>query len=258
VKTEPVRFSGALGHDLAARLDQPDEGEPAVYALFAHCFTCSKDLKAVRRISSALVERGLAVLRFDFTGLGESEGEFAATSFASNVADLLAAVDFLRQRGAAPSLLIGHSLGGAAVLMAASQVPEVKAVATLAAPSDTQHLYGQLITAAPELAEVDQAEVVLAGRSFRIGRALVDDLKEQRVLAAVRKLGKPLLILHSPVDDTVGIEHATRLYKAADHPKSFVSLDQADHLLLRDPADARYAADVLAIWSTRYVGGSAS
>ncbi len=258
MKTQRVSFPGALGHELAARLDRPEGPEPKVYALFAHCFTCSKDLKAVGRISRSLTERGLGVLRFDFTGLGESGGDFAETSFATNVTDLVAAAGYLRQRGAAPRLLIGHSLGGAAVLMAAAQVPEVEAVATLGAPSNTQHLHEQLLKTAPELATAEEAEVVLAGRAFRIGRQLVDDLREQRVLAAVRELRKPLLILHSPVDETVGVEHATRLYKAASHPKSFVSLDQADHLLLRDPADARYAAEVLAAWSTRYVGGAAA
>lgn len=254
MKTERLKFTGALGHELAARLERPDDAEPRVYALFAHCFTCSKDLKAVGRISRSLVERGIGVLRFDFTGLGESEGDFARTSFASNIGDLVAAANHLRERGAAPHLLIGHSLGGAAVLMAADQIPEVEAIATLGAPSSTQHLHDNLIRSAPELAEVNEAEVVLAGRHFKIGKELVDDLRDQRVLSVVRQLQKPLLILHSPVDETVDVEHAARLYKAANHPKSFVSLDQADHLLLRDPADARYAAEVLAAWSTRYVG----
>lgn len=255
MKTERVSFPGALGHELAARLEGPEGRRPEVYALFAHCFTCSKDLKAVGRISRSLTERGLGVLRFDFTGLGESGGDFSETSFATNVEDLVSAAEYLRRRAEAPRLLIGHSLGGAAVLMAAAQIPEAQAVATLGAPSDTQHLHDRLLQSAPELAAAEEAEVVLAGRKFRIGRRLVDDLREQRVLAAVRELRKPLLILHSPVDETVDVEHAARLYKAASHPKSFVSLDQADHLLLRDPADARYAAEVLAAWSTRYVGG---
>lgn len=253
MNSERVTFPGSLGHELAARLDRP-EGEVAAYALFAHCFTCSKDLKAVRRISQALVEKGLAVLRFDFTGLGESEGDFADTDFSSNLDDLRSAVDFLRRRDRAPQLLIGHSLGGAAVLTMAGEIPEVRAVATLGAPSDTQHLRDNLLSSAPELGEeAEEAEVRLAGRTFRIRKDFLDDLNEQRVLAAVRKLDRALLILHSPIDDVVGIEHAARIYKAALHPKSFVSLDGADHLLLERASDARFVADILAAWSARYL-----
>ena len=256
IKSERVTFPGALGHQLAARLDRP-ETEPRACALFAHCFTCSKDLKATARISRALVERGIAVLRFDFTGLGESEGDFADTNFSSNLEDLLAAVEFMRQSHQAPRLLIGHSLGGAAVLATAARVPESVAVATLGAPSDTRHLGEGILRSAPELEAADEAEVVLGGRPFRVRRQLIDDLQEQSVLSAVRKLGKPLLILHSPVDDVVDIDHARQIYQAAKHPKSFVSLDHADHLLLKDPADARYVAEVLAAWSGRYLGAPA-
>jgi len=254
MKSERIRFPGALGDELAARLDRPGSGEPRAYALFAHCFTCSKDLKAVGRISRALVERGIAVLRFDFTGLGESEGDFADTNFSSNLDDLVAAADFLRDRYRAPELLIGHSLGGAAVLAAASRVDEARAVVTLAAPSTTEHLEETLLRQAPELGEdAEETEVTLGGRSFRIQRQLVDDLRSHKVLDAVAEMGLPLLILHSPVDDVVGISHARAIYEAAQHPKSFVSLDRADHLLLQDPADARHVASVVAAWAERYL-----
>ncbi len=253
IQSQRVTFPGAFGHQLAARLDR-SEKEPRACALFAHCFTCSKDLKATARISRALVERGIAVLRFDFTGLGESEGDFADTNFSSNLEDLLAAVEFMRANYEAPRLLIGHSLGGAAVLATAGRVPEAVAVATLGAPSDTQHLGEGILRSAPELEAADEAEVVLAGRPFRIRRQLLDDLQEQSVLSAVRRLDKALLILHSPVDEVVDVDHARRIYQAAKHPKSFVSLDDADHLLLRDPADARYVAEVLAAWAGRYLG----
>ncbi len=253
IKSDRVTLAGAFGHELAARLDRSQE-EPRAYALFAHCFTCSKDLKATARISRALVERGIAVLRFDFTGLGESEGDFADTNFSSNMQDLLAAVDFLRSTYQAPKLLIGHSLGGAAVLAMASQVPEVLAVATLGAPSDPQHLSEGILRSAPELEASDEAEVVLGGRPFRIRRQFLDDLANQGVLAAVKKMNKPLLVLHSPLDEVVDIDHARQIYQAARHPKSFVSLDTADHLLMKSAADAKYVAEVLSTWAGRYLG----
>ena len=251
IKSERLAFTGAFGHQLAARLDSSPQ--PRAYALFAHCFTCSKDLKATARISRALVERGIAVLRFDFTGLGESAGDFADTNFSSNLEDLLAAVDFMRRTYAAPKLLIGHSLGGAAVLAMAGRVPESVAVATLGAPSDPEHLSAGILRSAPELAAAEEAEVVLAGRPFRIRRQFLDDLSDQGVLKAVRRLDRALLILHSPIDEVVDVDHARQIYQAARHPKSFVSLDGADHLLLKDPADAAYVADVLAAWAGRYL-----
>jgi len=249
--TEKTTFEGAFGDRLAARLERPD-GEPLATALFAHCFTCSKDLRAARAITRALAERGYAVLRFDFTGLGESEGDFADTHFSSNVDDLVAAADHLRRELAAPRLLVGHSLGGAAVLVAASRIPEVEAVATLGAPSEGKHLRERLLKAAPELEDGDEAEVELAGRTFRIRRELIDDLAGASVTEAAEGLGRPLLLLHSPVDETVPIEHAGRLFEAARHPKSCVALDGADHLLTEE-ADARFAADVLGVWAERYV-----
>jgi putative redox protein len=254
MERERLRFPGAFGSDLVGRLELPDPpgSEPAAYALFAHCFTCSKDLKSVGWISRALVERGIAVLRFDFTGIGESAGDFEDTDFSSNLDDLEAAADFLRREYQAPQILIGHSLGGAAVLAAAERVPEARAVATIAAPSETEHLRETLLRRAPELEDTDQAEIELGGRTFRIQRKLLDDLGEDHLHRAVAELGKALLVFHSPVDQVVGIEHARKIYEAAKHPKSFVSLDDADHLLL-DSRDARYAGEVLAAWASRYV-----
>ncbi len=248
---ERLQFPGALGESLAGRLERP-AGPAWATALFAHCFTCSKDLKAVRRITRCLVDEGIAVLSFDFTGLGESAGEFADTNFTSNVEDLLAAAAFLEAEHEAPSVVIGHSLGGAAVLAAAPRLPSVKAVATVGAPSDPAHLADRLEASDPAVAE-GEAVVRLAGRPFRLRRQLLDDLRGQRLDEAVRGLRRPLLIFHSPVDEVVGIEHARHLYEAAKHPKSFVSLDGADHLLLRDPADAAFVGRTLAAWLTRYV-----
>jgi len=249
---ETLSFPGASGDSLSGRLEQP-VGAPWATALFAHCFTCSKDLKAVRRISRSLAEAGVAVFSFDFTGLGESEGVFADTNFSSNVEDLEAAARFLAERGNAPSLLIGHSLGGAAVLAAAHRLPGIEAVATISAPSDPAHLVDTLETAAPGLAERGEATAVLAGRRFTVKRQLLDDLQNQRLLDLVRTLKRPLLIFHSPVDKVVGIDHAAALFGAAKHPKSFVSLDGADHLLLDDPADAEFIGRMLTAWATRYV-----
>ncbi len=251
LKSVRVTFPGALGHPLAARIEGAGPTARA-YAIFAHCFTCSKDLKAVRRISRQLAEHGIGVLRFDFTGLGESQGDFAETNFTSNVEDLVAAADFLRREYSAPELLIGHSLGGAAVLVGAQRIAESKAVVTLGAPSGTRHLRDTLLQSNPEL-ETGEAEVVLAGRTFRLRKQLVQDLEEDRVLSAVSELQRALLIFHSPVDTVVGIDHARRIYQAALHPKSFISLDGADHLLLRDPRDAAYVAEMLAAWASRHV-----
>jgi len=250
---ERVRFPGAGGQELVGRLERP-AGTATAYALFAHCFTCSKDLKAAGWISRTLVERGIAVFRFDFTGLGESAGDFADTNFTSNLADLVAAGDYLRGEHAAPRILVGHSLGGTAVLAAARRFPEATAVATIGAPSDTQHLGRMLRTRAPEIEQRGEAEVRLAGRSFTVKRQLLDDLEEQSMHDCIAGLGKALLIFHSPFDEVVGIDHARRIYEAAKHPKSFVSLDDADHLLTRQ-RDARYAGEVLAAWARRYVDG---
>lgn len=246
-----VRFPGALGAELAARLDTPLL-PPRAYALFAHCFTCSKDSKAASFISSALTEHGIAVLRFDFTGLGASDGDFANTGFSSNVADLVAAADWLRANHGAPAILVGHSLGGAAVLAAAGRIPEVRAVATLGAPYEPAHVKGMLKSSVAEIEAQGEATVELAGRRFRIRREFLADLDAQPQHEAIAKLRRALLVMHSPVDDTVPVDNATGIFVAAKHPKSFVSLDTADHLLTRRD-DARYAASVLAAWAGRFV-----
>ncbi|WP_439393601.1 bifunctional alpha/beta hydrolase/OsmC family protein [Bradyrhizobium sp. PMVTL-01] len=249
--TERFQFTGEGGHQLAAALELPD-GEPAAYALFAHCFTCGKDTLAAKRISVALAARGIAVLRFDFTGLGSSEGDFANSTFSSNVADLVHAADHLRSVRKAPSLLIGHSLGGAAVLAAAGMIAEARAVATIAAPSDPAHVTGLFKEHIDNLRTQGEVEVSLAGRPFRIRREFLDDIVEHQLMKDIAGLHRALLVMHSPVDDTVGIDNATKIFVAAKHPKSFVSLDHADHLLTR-PADALYAADVMAAWASRYI-----
>jgi len=253
MKSEHLKFPGAQGQELAARLDSPVT-TPAAYALFAHCFTCSKDIKAAGWISRALVARGIAVLRFDFTGIGQSGGDFAGTDFSSNLDDLAAAADFLRREHEAPRLLVGHSLGGCAVLAAAERIPEARAIATLGAPSATEHLSKTLVRIAPDLEARGEAEVNLGGQPFRIRKELLDDLEEDHLRGVLERLHRPLLIFHSPVDNIVGIDHARRLFEMARHPKSFVSLGMANHLLT-DERDARYAGDILAAWSSRYLEG---
>ncbi|MDA7963379.1 bifunctional alpha/beta hydrolase/OsmC family protein [Ruegeria sp.] len=249
--TERIFFSGHDGSKLAARLDLPD-GPVLATALFAHCFTCSKDIPAARRVSARLAAMGIAVLRFDFTGLGHSGGEFANTTFTSNVEDLIAAAMYLAGRDMAPSLLIGHSLGGAAVLRARAGIPSVKAVVTLGAPADPGHVAHHFEDALPEIEQDGSAEVTLGGRPFRIGKAFVDDISETALAPAIADLKAALLILHAPRDETVSIDNASTIFLAAKHPKSFVTLDDADHLITR-AADAEYAADVIAAWVTRYV-----
>jgi len=254
-RSERLDFAAADGTRLAARLERP-VGEPTAYALFAHCFTCSKDVKAAARIGRALAERGIAVLLFDFTGLGESAGDFADTDFSSNLDDLVAAADFLRDHHAAPRLLIGHSLGGAAVIAAAHRIPESVAIATLGAPSDTEHVRDTLLRRAPELARADRAEVDLGGRTFTVRRELLDDLAENHVQDRLARLDRALLILHSPTDAIVDVDHARRIFERARHPKSFVALDGADHLLT-DARDAGFVGELLASWAGRYVARQA-
>jgi uncharacterized OsmC-like protein/fermentation-respiration switch protein FrsA (DUF1100 family) len=249
--TERFQFTSSEGHALAASLDLP-EREPAAYALFAHCFTCGKDTLAARRIASTLAAKGIAVLRFDFTGLGSSEGDFANSTFSSNVADLVRAADHLRETRKAPTILIGHSLGGAAILAAAGQIPDAKAVVTIAAPSDPAHVTGLFRDRIEDIREHGKVEVSLAGRPFQIKREFLDDIAEQGLMAHVTNLHKALLIMHSPVDDTVGIDNATRIFVAARHPKSFVTLAGADHLL-SGKRDAGYVAGVIAAWAARYL-----
>ena len=248
--TEKVEFPGSSGEPLSARLDSPI-APPIAYALFAHCFTCSKDTRAASYVAAALAERGIACLRFDFTGLGGSGGDFANTNFSSNRADLVAAAEFLRRSYRAPEILIGHSLGGAAVLAAAHEIPEAVGVATIAAPSDPAHVLA-LIPKRDEIERTGEAEVVLGGRTFRIRRQLLDDLAGERPAETLRNLGKALLVMHSPRDETVAIDNASRIFQAARHPKSFVSLEPADHLLTRRE-DAAYAGHVIAAWAERYL-----
>lgn len=248
---ERFQFTGEGGHQLAAALDMPD-GPVHAYALFAHCFTCGKDVLAAKRIATALAAKGIAVLRFDFTGLGSSEGDFANSTFSSNVADLVRAADHLRETRGAPTILIGHSLGGAAILAAAERIPDAKAVATIAAPSDPVHVTHLFKDRIEDIRTHGEVEVQLAGRPFRIKREFLDDVAEHSLMSHVAKLHKALLIMHSPTDDTVGIDNATSIFVAAKHPKSFVSLSGADHLL-SGKRDAAYVADVIAAWAERYV-----
>jgi putative redox protein len=250
--TQKFSFENAEGHDLAAVLDRP-AGEPRAYALFAHCFTCGKDVLAARRIAATLTEHGLGVVRFDFTGLGASEGEFSNADFSSNIADLVAAADAMRARAMAPALLIGHSLGGAAVLAAAAAVPEARAVVTIAAPYEPGHIANLFSPADQAQARAEgSVEVVLAGRPFRVTRAFLEDIAGHRLEQLIGDLGRALLVFHAPEDAVVGIENAARIFGAAKHPKSFISLQGADHLLTR-PADAAYVADVLAACVDRYL-----
>jgi uncharacterized OsmC-like protein/pimeloyl-ACP methyl ester carboxylesterase len=248
---ERFDFQNSHGQKLAALLDRPD-GPIRAVALFAHCFTCGKDNKAARLIAHNLISHGIAVLRFDFTGLGSSEGEFANTNFSSNLDDLVAAADHLRTTVAAPAILIGHSLGGAAVLAAAHRIAEARAVVTIAAPSDPAHVGGLLGDRIEEIKSKGEVEVSLAGRPFRIRRALLDDTAGQNLAARIADLHKALLVFHSPTDETVGIDNASRIFTAAKHPKSFISLAGADHLLRR-PSDAAYVAHVIAAWAERYL-----
>ena len=251
MKSLHVQFPGREGQLLDARLEMPSL-PPRAFALFAHCFTCSKDSKAAVFLSAALAEEGIAVLRFDFTGLGASGGDFSNTGFTSNIGDLVAAAEWLRANHRAPAILVGHSLGGAAILAAAREIPEARAVATIGAPFDPGHVKGLLKEAAKEIEARGEAEVDLGGRRFTLRRQFLEDVGSQPQREAIASLGRPLLILHSPVDDTVPIDNASSIFLAAKHPKSFVSLDTANHLLTRRE-DARYAARVLAAWAGRFV-----
>lgn len=251
MNSEKVNFKGHSGDDLAARLDQPP-GRVRTTAIFAHCFTCSKDIAAAKRISQRLAAMGIAVLRFDFTGLGHSDGEFANTNFSSNVADLVLAAQFLESRGTPPSLLIGHSLGGAAVLKAAGDIASVRAVVTIGAPADPAHVAHNFGMSLADIEANGEAEVTLGGRPFTIRKSFLDDISRSELMPAIASMKKALLVLHSPVDQTVGVENASEIFLAAKHPKSFVTLDNADHLITA-PVDAEYAAEVIAAWSMRYL-----
>jgi uncharacterized OsmC-like protein/alpha-beta hydrolase superfamily lysophospholipase len=251
MRSEKFEFPNTKGEKLAALLDMPI-GRPNAFALFAHCFTCGKDNLAAKRIAEQLAMSGIAVLRFDFTGLGASEGEFANTHFSSNVDDLVAAADHLRKAHDAPAILIGHSLGGAAVLAASHRIPEARAVVTIAAPSDPAHVVGLFKDHVEAIRAQGEVEVALAGRPFRIKREFLDDVAENKLNECLTTLHKALLVFHSPTDDTVGIDNATYIFTHAKHPKSFVSLAGADHLLSKR-SDAVYVANMIAAWAARYI-----
>jgi putative redox protein len=250
-RIERVTFPGGRGAELAARLDLP-AGPPRAFALFAHCFTCSKDIAAASRIANALTDLGFGVLRFDFTGLGMSDGEFENTNFTSNTDDLVAAADWLRAEHQAPQLLVGHSLGGSAVLAVAADIAEVRAVATIGAPASPDHVTDVFRSSLEEIAATGVARVELAGRPFTIRQQFIDDLRAHVVTDRVRTMKRALLVLHSPVDNTVSVDHAAEIFQAARHPKSFVSLDGADHLLT-DRSDAHFAADMIGAFAARYI-----
>ena len=247
-----ITFENDDGQQLAGRFDTP-QGDPSGYALFAHCFTCSKDTLAASRIARGLTERGIAVLRFDFTGLGESEGDFDATSFASNVRDLLSACAWLGEHHAPVDLLIGHSLGGAAVVSAAGQMDSVKGVATIGAPSDPTHVRHLFESHIEEIEREGSAQVSIGGRPFRIGKSFIEDLDAHDPKDVLKTLKRPLMIFHSPIDQIVGVENAAQMFQWAMHPKSFVSLGSADHML-SDRKDADFVAAMIAAWSHRVLG----
>ena len=251
MRKKNVTFENSAGEKLAGILDLP-VSEPRAYALFAHCFTCSKNLKAATNISQALTDAGFAVLRFDFTGLGQSEGEFADSNFSSNVDDLLVAAEFLENEFEAPELLLGHSLGGTAVLQAAHEIPSAKAVASIGSPADPMHIEHLLSPATGELERDGSAEVNLGGRPFTIKKQFLEDIRKQPMPESLGRLRKAIMILHAPLDETVELGNASRLFGAAKHPKSFVSLDKADHLLSREE-DSRYAGEVIGAWAVRYL-----
>ncbi len=251
MQNQRVEFLNEDGHTLSGILDTPST-EPRAYALFAHCFTCSKNLKAATHITRSLTEAGIAVLRFDFTGLGQSEGEFADTNFSSNVRDLISACRFLDEHHEAPKILLGHSLGGTAILQAAPEIPSAVAVATIGSPADPTHVAHMFSDHEETLAEKGQAEVRLGGRPFRVKQQFLEDLQRHDLPSSIGSLRKALLVMHAPLDDIVEIDNASALFAAAKHPKSFVSLDKADHLLSRE-SEARYAGQVLAAWAGHFL-----
>ena len=253
MKSRKLTFENKDGVQLVGRVDMPDDGEARAFALFAHCFTCSKNLNAVSNINRALTDQGFGVLRFDFTGLGESDGDFSDTNFSSNVADLVNAATYMAGELQAPQLLIGHSLGGAAVLQAAGEIPSVKAVVTIGAPADPAHVQHLFQDNREEIDRCGQAVVQLAGRDFTIKKQFIDDLDQQNLADRIKNLKRALLVCHGVFDQTVGIENASAIFGHAKHPKSFLSLDDADHLLTQT-AHSRYAGGVIAAWASKYLG----
>jgi putative redox protein len=252
-----LQIANRHGYQLAARIDLPVDDRPVAYAIFAHCFTCTKNFKAVANISQALNRAGIAVLRFDFTGLGESEGDFADTNFSTNISDLVDAADYMAGNYGAPEILIGHSFGGAAVIQAAEEIESAKAVAVIGAPADVAHVLNHLTHVREDIEKSGEAEVELGGRPFRIKKQLIDNLESQQMTDSIAGLRRALMVLHSPLDRIVGIENAARIFKAAKHPKSFVSLDKADHLM-SDPEDSTYAGAIIAAWARKYISRTAA
>lgn len=252
MKSKKIKFLNAAGQELSARIELPANETPKGFALFAHCFTCNKNLIAVRNIGRALTNNGIAVLRFDFTGLGESEGDFENTNFSSNVEDLISAALFLEHNYTAPNIIIGHSLGGAAVVFAAHHIPSIKAVATIGAPSNPKHVANLLKSGIDEINASGEAIIVIGGREFKIQKQFLDDINEKNMDKTLKSLKSALLVLHSPQDTTVGIENAAQIFQSAWHPKSFISLDGADHLLT-NKEDSLYVGKMIANWSERYI-----
>ncbi len=252
MKTIKLQFSNSEGQQLAARLELPVDKRVHAYAIFAHCFTCSKNLQAVTHISRALSAKGIAVLRFDFTGLGESEGDFEETNFSTNVSDLICAADYLKENYGEAQIIIGHSLGGAAVLMAASKLSYIKAIATIGAPADPVHVKHLFQNSVEQIEQTGEAEVSLGGRPFTIKKQFVEDLEDYEKFDVIKKLKRPLLVMHSPQDDIVDIKNAEKIYMSAMHPKSYISLDGANHLLTHK-GDAEYVGQMVASWASRYV-----
>ncbi len=251
-KTGKIKFLNSERQYLVASIHAPFEHSSVPFAIFAHCFTCSRNLKAINNICDNLSKRGIGVLHFDFTGLGESEGDFSKTNFSTNVADIVSAYEYLEQQGVSVKLLIGHSFGGSSVLQAAGDLPGVRAVVTIGAPSEPSHIAHLMRESIDEIESKGCAEVILAGRRFIIKKQFLDNLKEHRIEHKVKNLGKALLVMHSPADETVSIENAQKIFFMAKHPRSFVSLDNADHLLTKEQ-DSRYTANIMAVWCERYI-----
>lgn len=243
-------FKNKQGIELSGLLELPEQ--PIAFALFAHCFTCGKDISSASRIARKLASQGIAVLRFDFTGLGNSDGDFANSNFSANLDDLRSAADYLRKHYQAPEFLIGHSLGGTAILAVSEDIPEAKAVVTIGAPAEPNHVLKQFSAHIDEINQHGCKQIELAGRSFSIKKQFIDDLNTYSVVERISKLRKPLLIFHSPIDTTVSIDQAKKIYTAAKHPKSFISLDKADHLLM-NKQDSEYVADTIQAWAQRYL-----
>lgn len=250
--SQKITFKNSKGQELAARLELPENGEPKAFALFAHCFTCNKNLTAVRTIGKTLTQKNIAVLRFDFTGLGESEGDFEHTNFSSNIEDLYSAAQFLKDNYQAPALLIGHSLGGAAVLFASGIIPSVNAIATIGAPSNPEHVAHLFQNSVTEINATGKAIVSIGGREFTINKQFIEDIQDKNIKHNLVEFKNPILIMHSPQDTTVSIDNAAEIYKAARHPKSFISLNGADHLL-SNKKDSQYVGNVIATWADRYL-----